>query len=62
MWAAIAFPDRRENVSFHVTRALSFASSTAVPVKLPVAPAGTPFGRGTSVRAFNVADTLYESF
>src|SRR5262245_59500659 len=63
MWmcAAMAAPDRCENVSFHVTLALSFASSTAVPLKLPVAPAGTPVGLGTSDLAFRLAETLYES-
>src|SRR6187551_2320520 len=62
IWAAIARPVSFENVRRHVSRALSFANSTALPVKRPVAPTWTPRGFGTSKRALRLAVTLYVSF
>src|SRR5215831_10227737 len=62
MWmcAAVAGPDSFENVSFHVSTA-PFEFSTYVPENDPPAPAGAPFGAGTSLLALSVELTLYDS-
>ena len=56
MWmcAAAAGPLSFENFSCHAIFAPPLAFTTAVPVNVPVAPAGTPVGVGTSALALSV--------
>ena len=58
MCAAAARPESFENVRRQVSLTRSESISTALPVKRPVAPVGTPVGFGTSNRALRLAVTL----
>src|ERR1051326_8282561 len=53
MWAATAAPLRPLNVRFHVS-----LLPTSLRVNVPVAPAGTPCGFGTSCPAVSLADSF----